>query len=692
MKKILLLSCFLNAIISFSQSVPPLEWQKSFGGGSNEYNTLAIQTSDGGFISAGTTSSTNGDATGNHSNDYDILVIKTDASGNIQWKRCYGSTAVEYAANILQTNDGGYIIGGIASANNGDVSGWHGSSDYWLVKTDNLGNILWQKCYGGSGDEKLLKVKQASDGGYILAGSTFSTNGDVTDNKGFLDAWIVKTDATGTLKWEKCYGGSNYDESTDITETQNGDFIFCGNTLSSDGDLNINYGHEDMWLMRVSGINGNAMWSHSYGGSQYDYLTSITALQGDVINIAACGSTLSNDYNISGNHGSYDFGLITLDGNSGVLNSAQCYGGTGYDEANSIVNTFDKGYCISGYSSSNDGDVSGNHGGYDLWVLKLSQGGTIDWQKCLGGSNVELSFSIAETNDGGYLAGCTTYYADGDITNNYGGQDMWLVKLSPCFAPPASTAFITPNSLTCGGPVTMSVPGGIPYTYQWKKNNKNIAGAISQVYTAASSGNYTCVVSNGACGVTNSSNTISNQKQIATLSPAGTVNKCTDDLIIFTANTGNNLSYKWYRNNKEIAGETSSTYNTKKDGKYSVLVTNTNTGCTQKSGKTELINTCKENAAEQSMYQSNTTILLSQIIPNPVYSSAAISYTLPSTYAKAKIVITDIAGKVIKEYSLTGTGKNMLQINANTFSSGTYQYALYVDDKLIDSKKMLVIK
>lgn len=694
MKKILLLSCLLNTIISFSQTTPAIQWQKNFGGGSNEWIASSIQTSDGGFIAQGTTLSANGDATGNHGN-YDVLLIKTDAAGSIQWKRCYGSSGFDNAGGILQTADGGYIIGATVTANDGDVSGCHGGGDYWLAKTDAAGNIQWQKCYGGSNSENLWKVKQASDGGYILAGNSFSSDGDVAGNKGLYDAWIVKTDATGTLQWQKNYGGSQNDLATDITETQNGDFIFCGGTYSSNGDLNINYGDKDMWLMRVSGINGNGIWSNSYGGSQYDDLNGITALAGDAINIAACGSTVSNNYNISGNHGSSDFLFITLDGNSGVLNSAQCYGGTGYDQAYSIANTFDKGYCISGISNSNDGDVNGNHGATDVWVLKLNQGGTIDWQKSLGGSNNERSFSIAETNDGGYLAGCASYSADGDIPNNYGGEDMWLVKLSPCFAPPVSSAFITPNSSACGGTVTMSVPGGIPYTYQWKKNNRNIAGATSRIYTATTAGNYTCVVSNGACGITNSPNTVSNQKLIATITPSGSVTKCAADVVNFSANTGADLTYLWYRNNVADPFGTSSTYNTTRAGNYKVKETNSITQCTAFSKITKVtINNCLANIETQNTAASvNTNVtLLYQNIPNPAINKTLIKYAVPLNCNAAYIIITDMVGKAIKQINITAKGNGTAIVDVSKIAAGVYNYSLYVDGIKTATKQMVLSK
>lgn len=233
------------------------------------------------------------------------------------------------------------------------------------------------------------------------------------------------------------------------------------------------------------------------------------------------------------------------------------------------------------------------------------------------------------------------------------------MKLSLCFIPPVSAATITASGRHVEATLHSAYPAELSYYYHWYKNNEEIIGATSNTYNATDKGTYTSVVVSAFCYSTFSPNSIVSKKQKATISPAGTVNKCADDRITFTANTGNALTYKWYRNNKEITGETGSTYKTKKDGKYYVLITNTNTGCEQKSDKTEVINTCKENVARQHADIKNIAALLQQNKPNPFNSSTIITYTLPATYTTAKIIITDVIRKTgKKEYTLNGgTGK-----------------------------------
>src|SRR5437867_11229470 len=131
----------------------------------------------------------------------------TYAQPAIEWQKCLGGTEDEWAESIEQTTDGGYIIAGRSASNNGDVIGSHGNWDYWLVKTDSSGNIQWQKCLGGTDDDAAYSVQQTTDGGYIVAGQSNSNDGDVTGNHGNEDYWLVKTDANGSIQWEKSMGG-----------------------------------------------------------------------------------------------------------------------------------------------------------------------------------------------------------------------------------------------------------------------------------------------------------------------------------------------------------------------------------------------------------------------------------------------------------------------------------------------------
>jgi len=167
-------------------------------------------------------------------------IVKLDGSGNIQWQKSLGGINEENAFSIQQTADGGFIVAGFTQSNNGDVSGNHGFSDYWVVKLDGSGNIEWQKSLGGSGDENASSIRQTTDGGFIVAGFTASNDGDVSGNHGSRDYWIIKLDGSGNIQWQKSFGGSGDEDASSIRQTADGGFIVAGGTLSNDGDVSGN--------------------------------------------------------------------------------------------------------------------------------------------------------------------------------------------------------------------------------------------------------------------------------------------------------------------------------------------------------------------------------------------------------------------------------------------------------------------
>ncbi|MGQ9856230.1 MAG: hypothetical protein ACUVQF_05790 [Fervidobacterium sp.] len=177
----------------FKSATLSIQWQKTLGGNDHDYAYSIEQTADGGYIVAGATLSNDGDVKGNHgSYTHDMWVVKLDASGNIKWQKFLGGTSDDYAYSIQQTSDGGYIVAGYTSSNNGDVTGNHGYEDMWVVKLDGTGNIAWQKCLGGSSYDYAYSILQTSDGGYIVAGCTESDNGDVSEKRWGNDVWVVK--------------------------------------------------------------------------------------------------------------------------------------------------------------------------------------------------------------------------------------------------------------------------------------------------------------------------------------------------------------------------------------------------------------------------------------------------------------------------------------------------------------------
>ena len=406
--------------VLFAQNI---EWQKSFGGDSTDYANDILQTTDGGYIMVGSSTSIEGDVTGNHGSS-DAWIVKLDSSGNLAWQKCLGGSGWDEANAIQQTTDGGYIVAGYSNSLDGDVTGIHGSDDYWVVKLTANGTLAWQKCFGGHDQDRAYSIQQTTDGGYIVAGWSSSYDGQVIGNHGSDDFWIVKLDSSGNLSWQKSLGGSGRDWAFSIQQTTDGGYIVVGYSYSTDEEVTGNHGNGDSWIVKLA-ANGNLSWQKCLGGSEDDGAFSIQQTTDGGYIVA--GTSYSTDGEVTGNHGLSDYWIVKLTIN-GNLSWQKNFGGSNYDEAYSVEQTIDGGYIVGGYSESMDGEVTGNHGG-DYWIVKLAANGTLSWQKCLGGSSTEEAYAIQQTTDGGYIVAGLSCSNDGDVSGNHEFCDVWVVKL-----------------------------------------------------------------------------------------------------------------------------------------------------------------------------------------------------------------------------------------------------------------------
>ncbi|RYD52727.1 MAG: T9SS type A sorting domain-containing protein [Sphingobacteriales bacterium] len=356
------------------------------------------------------------------------FLIVTTAFGQvpaIQWQKSLGGTGADQAYSIQQTTDGGYIVAGISESTSGDVTGNHGLVDYWIVKLGSTGSIQWQKSLGGIREDYANSVQQTTDGGYIVAGNSRSNDGDVSGNHGGYDSWIVKLASTGIVQWKKTLGGTRNDLTASIQQTADSGYIVAGSSNSNDGDVTGNQGSNDYWVVKLDHA-GTIQWQKSLGGPQDDQAASVQQTSDGGYIVAGQSSSISGD--VTGNHGLVDYWVVKLT-STGIIQWQKTMGGTAGEAAATIQQTTDGGYVVTGYAQSNNGDVSGNHGFVDYWVVKLTSLGAIQWQKCLGGPGSNYAKSIQQTADGGYIVAGQTNSINGDITGNHGGYDYWLVKL-----------------------------------------------------------------------------------------------------------------------------------------------------------------------------------------------------------------------------------------------------------------------
>jgi hypothetical protein len=419
-------------------------WEKSYGGTLYENANSIIQTKDGGYIAFGQDSSCDGDCVRTCGGKYDLWVVKLSASGIIQWQKSFGGNGDEEAYQIIQTKDKGYAMAAITFSPN--VAGYRGGgSDAWVLKLDSMGSTQWAKCFGGTGLDEATSIAQTKDGGYIVGGNSTSNDGDVTGHHGVFspdtaakdDMWVLKLDSAGTLKWQTSVGGTKDDGSNAILQADDGGYMVVGNSQSLDGNLagKGNKGLNDWMIVKLT-ATGTLSWVKLYGGSaQDDAANSITKTRDGGYVVA--GGDGSTDGDVTGHHGppctpaectDNDCWVIKID-SVGTLKWEKSFGGFGNDNTFSVSNTTDGGYILGGYTSSNDGDVTGNHGLYDFWVFKIDSMGTLKWQKTLGGSGNDQAFCLHQTTDGGYIVTGVSESTDGNVTGNHGNSDMWVVKL-----------------------------------------------------------------------------------------------------------------------------------------------------------------------------------------------------------------------------------------------------------------------
>jgi gliding motility-associated-like protein len=416
---------------------PIVQWQKSFGGSKLDWARSICPTPDGGYIIAGDTESEDG-LVKNSIGNGDFLVVKLDYNGVVQWEKCLGGTNRDFPSCIQVTKDDGYIVAGYSYSNNRDVSGNHGYSDCWIVKLDRTGSIEWQKCFGGSYSDDIYSVVQTSDGGFVAAGFTESRDGDLNGNYGKSDCWIIKLTNKGDLQWQKRLGGTQDDVANSISETKDKGYIVAGYTTSNDIDINNFKGAVDAWIIKLQG-DGNVEWQKCFGGSEVEYAESIAETEDG--GYVFTGMANSKDGDVTNNYGGSDVWIVKLDKN-GKMQWTKSFGGSDEERGFDIVETSDSGYAVAGFSYSTDGDLRGRSINATGWIIQVTKKGQLLWQKSLGSNNQNILYSIKATKDNGLIAaGFTAKSTGGGVDST---ADFYIVKLLPDRSPYIPNAF-SPN-------------------------------------------------------------------------------------------------------------------------------------------------------------------------------------------------------------------------------------------------------
>ena len=425
---VVITSFFLFNINLVGQAPPCLEieWSHNFGGSGNEIANEVIQTSDGNYLVVGFSESTNVDLTGNFGKE-DFWVVKLDSLGEIIWEKNYGGFDTDKASSVVETEMGDFLVAGSSLSIGNDVSSNYGNEDIWVIKINSDGILLWEKNYGGFDNENAEDIQLTSDGGIIVTGYSESNEGDLTGNKGDFDFWIFKTDASGNLQWQKNLGGSSADWGYGVKENSSGEFIVAGSTFSSNGDVSDNNGFYDFWIVKLS-QSGTLVWERNFGGITEERAYALELTQNE--EIIAAGTSISSDGDVGGNNGGNDAWFVKLNQNGDLIWSHN-YGGIQEDRSFSIWETNDKGFITAGFSRSSNADVNNNYGGKDGWLIKLVEDGNMEWEQNYGGTKEDRFFSVQQTSDDGFIACGFSFSDDLDLESNYGNRDFWVIKLTP---------------------------------------------------------------------------------------------------------------------------------------------------------------------------------------------------------------------------------------------------------------------
>jgi len=352
-------------VIRFNQNGDIL-WEKLFGGNETDYALSVRNLPDGGTAVIGTTGSYNGDVTGYHGNG-DMWFLNLGPDGNIRWDRALGGGLVDEGSDLAVLPDGGFVLCGYTMSSATNASNQLGSGDLWLIRLDKEGNILWQHAYGGSRRDSGTSVSLTRDNAIVACGNTNSTDGMVSGNRTSSDVWVIKTDLNGTLIWEHSFGGSALDWGHSVIELISGDLMVAAVTTSTDGDVEMNHGAGDVWLMRLT-PDGTPVWKQTYGGSFSDNVWKIEPSPGGGAYFV--GDSYSVNGTFTGNHGESDLLIGEVDAQGTLLWHRQV-GGTSVDRGSWVKRTKAETLMIAGMTASSDGDVSGDHASGDLWVLEV---------------------------------------------------------------------------------------------------------------------------------------------------------------------------------------------------------------------------------------------------------------------------------------------------------------------------------
>jgi gliding motility-associated-like protein len=496
-----LLTFILIRVYTYAQTpAPSILFQKTLGGSSNETLNCTYPTSDGGYVLGGQTSSSNGDVQGVRKGLADAWIVKTNAAGTVEWMTDLGGSKDDIVTSIKETSDQGCIVEGYTASTDGVFLSNHGGTDIFVAKLSKTGSVEWIKCFGGSLDERGSEVVVSTEGGYLISGSAKSFNGDLLGKSPVdSDSWVVKITDSGNISWHILFNGLYTDLCKSAKQLPNKNYIIVSNIGVTSGANQ----REDIFVSIIA-PNGNVIGQNSYGGSQKDLVNCIEITpDGGCIIIGKSSSNNGDISKNQGNFDVWLLKLNANGSKqwSKTYGGSDAEGGIGTDVYAGIKPTDDGGYVFTSSTDSKNGDIKTTAwlGQARIWIVKLDCKQEIQWQKVVGGSAGDYGVFVEQKTDKSYFVTANTKSNDGDVSGNKGGQDFWMIKLDKDPKMKANLAVSGPLEFCEGNSIRLNGDLGPQYKYQWSRDGMDLPTETASRLTVTKSGVYKVVVTPQNC-------------------------------------------------------------------------------------------------------------------------------------------------------------------------------------------------
>ncbi len=416
-----------------------LQSLKTYGGSQQDDALSVVETLGGNIAVLGFTQSSDGDIEGKSTTDSDYWLLKLDKDLNILWQKTFGGSSDDRGQDIVATSDGGFLITGYSRSNDGDVSQNFGFHDFWVLKLNANGDVIWEQSFGFSGNDRSFSAIETLDGGYIVSGflDVSASEGDGNDNgtsgrpksilakHGVGEFWGIKLKPDGQIEWRRYFGGSNNDRSYDVLQASDGNIIMLGSSESDDFDVSNPQGSYDFWAVKVN-LSGDMIWQRNFGGSSIDI--GYAAINSQDNQFLFTGDTRSNDGDVDGFKGNTDYWLVKFDDNANLIWQTT-YGGSDFDSARSVLQLQSGDVLITGSSRSSDVQVSQNFGQNDVWIVQAEDSGNFKSGLNIGGSQIDLANDAIQLQSGEVIVVGSSESSDNLIAENKGDKDILILKL-----------------------------------------------------------------------------------------------------------------------------------------------------------------------------------------------------------------------------------------------------------------------